>query len=453
LLTPRLVVALIEIEIVIGVWLLTGLAPCAAWLAALVFFSLGAVANLYLALEGQRSCGCFGKLKMSPSITAGLDVLATGLLLACYPRHVPAVPQRGLFAASWASWRTSLASRVVGALVLMIGIAASAWVSLGRDMYINVSVEPASFDFGEALQGHRLVKTFRLKNEDKRPIKIVNVHSSCGCSSTDSLADTIVEPGKTLEFPVVLQTGSSDGVRLGRLTVFYQAVDSHTVGWRSLEVRARVVTDYWVRPTLVDFGTIDYDQAVTRLVRLRPNYLKDVDLLEIVCGHPAICAQRVAAPPGSNDICIEVSLSPWVLNSSGLVSSHVKLRTSSKRVPWTTVYVQAHCRAPVDTNPSAIVIGSDLYGPVNRQVLITTRFASRVTGIRTLSASIKTERHSSHDNLTHLITVTIAEPTDPDGIDPAIHVDLVREQVTDASRARTVTIPVHPLPHEWSRIP
>jgi|GEM_PF-4724574 len=46
------------LSVVLNLWLLNDLVPRAAWLAVLVFFALGAAANVYLALEGQRSCGC-----------------------------------------------------------------------------------------------------------------------------------------------------------------------------------------------------------------------------------------------------------------------------------------------------------------------------------------------------------------------------------------------------------
>ena len=64
--SPRLLVATIELEIVLGLWLLSGWLPRAVWMTTLAFFGILAAVSLYLALEGQQSCGCFGRVTVSP---------------------------------------------------------------------------------------------------------------------------------------------------------------------------------------------------------------------------------------------------------------------------------------------------------------------------------------------------------------------------------------------------
>jgi hypothetical protein len=115
LLTPRLLVAVIEVEILLGLWLLSGLAMRAAWLAALAFFAAGASANVYLAVEGQRSCGCFGRVEVNPWATLGIDVTATLALLLCRPPPLSVLPSPQ---AKAYLFKTALAA---GAAVVLIG--------------------------------------------------------------------------------------------------------------------------------------------------------------------------------------------------------------------------------------------------------------------------------------------------------------------------------------------
>ena len=53
-------------EAVLGLWLLSGWSARAAWAGATGFFALMASASLYLALAGQQSCGCLGRIQVNP---------------------------------------------------------------------------------------------------------------------------------------------------------------------------------------------------------------------------------------------------------------------------------------------------------------------------------------------------------------------------------------------------
>ena len=76
-------VLVVECELALGLWLLSGLFPRAAWAAALVCFSFFSFVTLYKAVTGASSCGCFGSVHVDPWITLTLidlpAVLALGL--------------------------------------------------------------------------------------------------------------------------------------------------------------------------------------------------------------------------------------------------------------------------------------------------------------------------------------------------------------------------------------
>jgi hypothetical protein len=76
-------IALVEFEVVLGLWLLSGAYARLAWWAALVCFLGFAAFSLASALMGNRSCGCFGNVEVSPWLSLAIDVAAVGALL-CY---------------------------------------------------------------------------------------------------------------------------------------------------------------------------------------------------------------------------------------------------------------------------------------------------------------------------------------------------------------------------------
>jgi thiol-disulfide isomerase/thioredoxin len=80
----------VEFELALGVWLVSGLFPRLAWLAALLCFGLFCAVTLYKGLTGAASCGCFGRVHVNPWVT----LLAVDL---------PAVAALGVFRPSPAS--------------------------------------------------------------------------------------------------------------------------------------------------------------------------------------------------------------------------------------------------------------------------------------------------------------------------------------------------------------
>jgi hypothetical protein len=78
-------IGLVELELVLGVWLLWGGWPRAAWWAAVAVFSTFASVALFKALRGDATCGCLGSLAIDPWWMFACDVCALALLAWC--RH------------------------------------------------------------------------------------------------------------------------------------------------------------------------------------------------------------------------------------------------------------------------------------------------------------------------------------------------------------------------------
>lgn len=76
----------VEFELAMGLWLLSGLLPKAAWLASLGCFCLFCLVTLYKGLSGAASCGCFGPVHVNPWITLmAIDLPAVAALTIFRP--------------------------------------------------------------------------------------------------------------------------------------------------------------------------------------------------------------------------------------------------------------------------------------------------------------------------------------------------------------------------------
>lgn len=67
-------------EVILSLWLSTGLRPKSARLVACLTFMLFLALSLNKALAGQLSCGCFGALTVNPWLTAGCDAAVVAAL-------------------------------------------------------------------------------------------------------------------------------------------------------------------------------------------------------------------------------------------------------------------------------------------------------------------------------------------------------------------------------------
>jgi hypothetical protein len=77
--------AVVEIELLFGAWLLSGLFSEYAWCASLLMFSSFALVSAFNAISGADSCGCFGDIVVNPWITLLFDCAVVATLICFRP--------------------------------------------------------------------------------------------------------------------------------------------------------------------------------------------------------------------------------------------------------------------------------------------------------------------------------------------------------------------------------
>lgn len=75
----------------------------------------------------------------------------------------------------------------------------------------RISIEPVSFDFGQALQNKTLTKEFSLKNFGGADLLIEGVSTTCGCT-VGQLETKVIKPGASVPLRVSLETRNYSGV-------------------------------------------------------------------------------------------------------------------------------------------------------------------------------------------------------------------------------------------------
>jgi hypothetical protein len=189
-LSPRLLIATIEVEILLGLWLLSGWAPRAARLASISFFVILAASSLYLALQGQTSCGCFGRVTVNPWLTFALDTAMAGALALLRPDPRPAIVT--------GRWVRAALPTVLGTLLLLMLISGvflltvdDAGAALARLRGEPITVEPSISWVGEKPAREQETFTIRLTNYESTPVRIYGGTADCGCVTTGDLPVTL----------------------------------------------------------------------------------------------------------------------------------------------------------------------------------------------------------------------------------------------------------------------
>jgi hypothetical protein len=193
--SPGWVILTIEVESLLGLWLLSGLYPGGAWLSTLVGFALLAGASLYVAVAGRPSCGCLGKLQINPWYTLAFDGLAFVALSLNRPLP-PSSGSLGLGSGFVANRRAALAG--VGAaaflVVAFVGLtyvdsSVSNLMALLRDE--PLTIEPPLTEMGDAMPGEDRLFQIQVVNHSDKPIRLIGGTADCACVTTVNLPTTI----------------------------------------------------------------------------------------------------------------------------------------------------------------------------------------------------------------------------------------------------------------------
>jgi len=70
----------VEAELLLGIWLLAGPFPKAAWRVAIISFALLFGISMWSTVTGAPTCGCFGKVEVNPRWTTALDLALVAVL-------------------------------------------------------------------------------------------------------------------------------------------------------------------------------------------------------------------------------------------------------------------------------------------------------------------------------------------------------------------------------------
>jgi hypothetical protein len=213
--SPGFQTLVIQFELVLGLWLLSGKWLAGAWLTSVATFSVFASFSCYSGLIGQATCGCFGTIHASPWWAFGIDV---GILISlAFVRPDPrgwlemTAEERSMRLRTVVCFLASVAATLCllwGGASLIFG---SVPAVLAHFRGETITVIPSLLDVGRGLVGELRSAQIEIKNWSDKPVRVVGGTSDCSCGTTSGLPIEIA-PGQTRPLSVSVRFPPSEGI-------------------------------------------------------------------------------------------------------------------------------------------------------------------------------------------------------------------------------------------------
>lgn len=227
---PAVQFGVVIVEIVLGLWFLSGLQRPLAWLTALVVFTMFAGVSFWSGWQGQTSCGCFGAIRVNPWHAFVLDVGIVAALLLGRPdlsnflANPPAHLASALRVAALGGLGIAFFLGLTFALVHTLFDSPAAAIAYFRGERLSVS--PRLVDLGAGGSGAELEARIQVSNWTNQAVRLIGGTRDCSCTVLEDLPVTI--PARETRAVVVrVRLGGKPGVfnRRGALLVDDQGLN------------------------------------------------------------------------------------------------------------------------------------------------------------------------------------------------------------------------------------
>jgi len=252
---PQLEWIVIQLELLLAVWLVTGWLTRMAWAVSLFFFSSFAGATLLMVVQGRSSCGCLGAVEFNPLWMLLFDVGLMSVLIACCRTSFSSLDGREAASESAAyksMWRTR-GGLIVGMVIMVAGFTTSqvlmgnssglsSWVAEALPARLSgqyVLADPAVVDGGTGPVGGWQLIEIPIRNRSEQAVMLLGAEKTCRCQAGDNLPVAIPPLGKAV-VQVKVRLGREPGVQESRfwLRTSYRQQPLVLCRWR-----ARVVAE------------------------------------------------------------------------------------------------------------------------------------------------------------------------------------------------------------------
>lgn len=241
-------------------------------------------------------------------------------------------------------------------IILLVCISLMAMIASAEELP-KINIANAVYGFGEVLEGEQVKHDFVINNQGGASLKISNIVSDCGCTTTDFKAQTL-KPGESAAVSATFDTTGFKGSKRKRIRIYTNDPKNPVA---SLIFEGRVFRDVEIDPPRIYFGKIKRGHAPEKTIKLIVEAKEKVKIIEIQSRSEFVTVDPVST--AEEDQSYVVKLSDKI--PFGIFRSHLTVRTTSSKSPIINVPVFARVQGDLVTEPQDISFGLQA-GPLEK---------------------------------------------------------------------------------------
>jgi len=268
----------------------------------------------------------------------------------------------------------------------------------------KIQFETPTYDFGRAKSGEPVKHTFIFTNTGCETLEVNAVRPGCGCTTAGEFTKR-VEPGKTGEIPIQVNTANFNGPIMKNVSVDSNDKLAPT---SVLYLKGTVWKPVDINPQFAMINVPPDTQGGSTVVRIINNMEEPITLSNPEVNNPSFTATLKTNQPGK-EFEIVVSTVPPI--RTGYSQAQVTIKTSSSTVPTLTANIGANVQAAVSVVPQQITLPP---GPLANQTMPSITIQNNSTNTLTLSEAETTAKDVqiklNEANPGRLFTATLTFP-------------------------------------------
>lgn len=302
-------------------------------------------------------------------------------------------------------------SRRVIATAIAIVLFAGSWA--GAQEWAQAMINASSYDFGTVARGAKVEHHFTIENIYEEPVQILEVGSTCGCT-TPQVSKRMLKTWEKADLAAVVDTRNHLGRKDATIKVtcsFVRADGVSVTGEAQVHVHVFIRGDIVVQPGAIQFGSVPQGTAMAQEAAV--SYAigrSDWQILQIECSNPHIKARAVETGRTATLVNYRLSIQlngdapPGYLQDQ-LVLVTNDLNPRSARVP---IPIEGKVEAALSVAPAQLMLGTAEPGKsVARNVVVKGTTPFHVVSARSNDARFQC-KISKEARTVHVIPVTFA---------------------------------------------
>ena len=287
-------------------------------------------------------------------------------------------------------------------------------------------------DFGRVAIGADAVYRFEIENVYEEDIRILGVHSSCGCT-IPSVSTRRLKSEEKGEIVARYNTnGQHTREKSATLTVDLETtVDGQTIrDTVLLTVTGYIRPDVVLTPGIVEFGSVREGQPVARTIQLDYAGRSDWALTKIERSNPYVHAKAEEVKRSGGEVAYQITVTLKKDAPVGYVKDVLRFRTNEKNGQNTAseivLPIQGMVMAPIHAKPSPFMVGILSPGEsVSKNIVVRSDTPFRIMDVTTTDKRFRftfSEEESSIQLVSVLFSAKNSETDKPRTISDEIRI-------------------------------